>query len=439
MLTSTQKDAKRNSERMSKVMHEKMHTRKIVCVLLSLLALSIAFILGFFLRSQVSLMQQLGIDVGEESSFNVLGKSTTSTATTSKTNVKNVYNSLSSRISEIEDIVTTMSLDNVDINKATEDAINAYIKSSGDKYAKYYSADDYSALISNNTNKDYTGIGCTLAEKDGECVVSDVFESSEAGIKGVSTGDIIKSINGNAKSWNYSETTQTIKNNKDRDIIITFAHPAAEGKSETTNYTITLKCRTYLQDNVTTRIDHEVGIITIHQFSDNTASIVRDKVKDMSASGVKSFVVDVRNNPGGYVTSALDTASVFVPSGVLVNVDTKDYSTARSASGETATNAPVSVIINNFTSGAAEVFACAMRDNQRAVCVGKTTAGRGTVQATRECSFGGAIRYTAAKYVTPSGNEIDGAGIKPDVVVENGETGDAQLDYAKDEASSRVK
>ena len=424
---------------MSKVMHEKMRTRKIVCVLLSLLALSLAFILGFAFRSQVSLMQKLGVDVGEEAPINVLGKSTSTSSTASKTNIKNVYNSLSARISEVEDIVSTMSLDSVDINKATEDAINAYIKSSGDKYAKYYSADDYNSLVSNNTTKDYTGIGCTLSEKDGVCVVSDVFESSEASAKGVTTGDIIKSINGNAKSWNYSETTQTINANKDKDIIITFAHPASEGKSETTDYTISLKCIAYLQDNVTTRIDHEVGIITIRQFSENTASIVRDKVKELSASGVKSFVIDVRNNPGGYVTSALDTASIFVTSGVLINIDTKDYSTARSASGETATSAPVSVLINNFTSGAAEVFACALRDNQRAICVGKTTAGRGTVQATREVTFGGAIRYTAAKYVTPSGNEIDGAGIKPDVIIENGETGDSQLDYAKDEASSRVK
>lgn len=439
MYSNLEKDGTRSQERMSKVMHEKTRTRKLMCVFVSFLALIIAFILGFACRSQVTLMQKLGVDVGEESSLNILGKSSSSASVGAKTNLKTVYNSLSSRISEIEDIVSTMSLDSVDINKATEDAINAYISSSGDKYAKYYNSDDYSKFVSNNTTSDYTGIGCTLSEKDGVCVVSDVFEKSEAQSKGVMTGDVVKSINGTQKTWNYSDTTLAISSNKDKDIIMTFSHPAKEGKSESTDYTVSLKCTTYSQENVESELNGEVGVIKIRQFGENTASILRNKVKDLSASGAKSFVVDVRNNPGGYVTSALDSACVFVTSGVLVNVETKEYSTARSASGETATNAPVSVLINNYTSGASEVFACAMRDNQRATCIGKTTAGRGTIQATREVSFGGAIRYTAAKYITPSGNEIEGAGIKPDVIVENGDEGDAQLDFAVDDVTSRVR
>jgi carboxyl-terminal processing protease len=140
------------------------------------------------------------------------------------------------------------------------------------------------------------------------------------------------------------------------------------------------------------------------------------------------------------LTQALDISSLFVSSGVLVRIQTNDNSSTRSASGSAQTNAPLVVLIDEYTSGVAEVLAASLSDNQRATLVGTTTAGKGSVQVIRELSFGGAIRYTAANYLTPQGVEIDKVGISPDVSVTNyDDETDTQLLVAVDIARSLIE
>ena len=124
----------------------------------------------------------------------------------------------------------------------------------------------------------------------------------------------------------------------------------------------------------------------------------------------------MRDNPGGYLTQAVDVANLFIKTGVIVEVQT---STAppESASGKTVTDLPLVVLTNGYTSGAAEVLAAALQDNQRATIVGETTIGKGSVQVVHELSFGGAIRYTAGYYKSPLGHDIDGVGVIPDIAI----------------------
>ncbi len=110
-------------------------------------------------------------------------------------------------------------------------------------------------------------------------------------------------------------------------------------------------------------------------------------------------------------------ASLFVKSGVVVEIDTVDAQTTKQVSGNVATDAPVVVLVNGNTAGSAEVLAAALRDSNRATLVGVNTMGRGSVQVTKPLSFGGALRYTAARYKSPSGYTIDGVGVSPDVVI----------------------
>ncbi len=135
-------------------------------------------------------------------------------------------------------------------------------------------------------------------------------------------------------------------------------------------------------------------------------------------------------------------ASLFVQSGVLVEIQTNDGTSTRNASGETISDAPIVILDNDFTAASAEVFVAALQDNQRATTVGQTTMGKGSVQVVRELSFGGAVRYTAAYYLTPLGHDIEGVGITPDMTVANGsgpDADDTQFLVAMDSARSLIE
>jgi carboxyl-terminal processing protease len=218
--------------------------------------------------------------------------------------------------------------------------------------------------------------------------------------------------------------------------------PTSLDASNGTEFTTTLECKTYNVTNVTGDLrDGNVGYIQIKQITDNSAALVQEQVRALTAEGAEAFVLDVRDNPGGYLTQALDIASMFVPSGVLVGIRTNDGTTTRTSTGTTVTTAPLVVLMNNYTSGAAEVLAAALADNSRATTVGQTTKGKGSVQVIKELSFGGAIRYTAAYYLTPQGHEISEVGVTPDISISNDadEDTDMQLTVALDSARSLIK
>ena len=117
------------------------------------------------------------------------------------------------------------------------------------------------------------------------------------------------------------------------------------------------------------------------------------------------------------MSGALDSASYFLKTGTLVTIESADGNQDRTTEGETITKKPVVLLTNSNTAAAAEVFVAALHDNNRASVVGEKTAGKGIFAATRELSFGGAVRYTAAKYITPNGNSIQDHGIDPDIDV----------------------
>ena len=181
--------------------------------------------------------------------------------------------------------------------------------------------------------------------------------------------------------------------------------------------------------NVTTELAGTVGYIKLKQITQNADDLVGKAVADLTAQGATSFVLDIRDNPGGYLTQAVDIANLFVKSGVIVEVQTLDGSSTKTASGPVATEAPLVVLVNGYTSAAAEVLAAALQDNKRAQVVGTQTLGKGSVQVVRELSFGGALRYTAAYYKSPLGHDINDVGVLPDKTVAAG--GDAASDAQK--------
>lgn len=425
-------DAKRNraarARKATVSIRDHTRNRKLAGGLFLFIVIVAAFIAGFALRSNVQLTELLGFSVGSETS--APGKAAKQAKTT--------YDALSARVDEVEDVLDAYSMDTVDLSMATDSMLADLLKATGDPFAEYYDQSRYEDYVKESVSNGYKGIGVLFGDYNGRAYAIDVLAGSEAQAKGVTKGDFVEAINGDsAHVWSGSEVIGALSKLEGEDVVVTWMRPISMDAENGTEFTTTLECREYDAVNVTSSLmDGNVGYIRLRQMTSNACDLVKRAVVDLTAQGALSFVLDIRDNPGGYLTQSLDTASLFIPSGTLVGIETLDGVNTRAASGATVTALPLVVLVNGYTSAAAEVLAAAMQDNQRATLVGQTTMGKGSVQVVRELTFGGAIRYTAAYYLTPSGRAINGNGITPELIVGSTGDDDTQLLVAVDTARS---
>lgn len=402
--------------------------RAFACVV----AIAAAFALGFGVRGNQALMAQLGFSslVAEE------GQNPGTTVT------GNTYDSLSARVAEVEGILENDSLDTYSLDTATTEVLDSFVEVTEDPYLRYYDAARYDAYVKEGASSgSYAGIGVLFAEYNGQAYAADVFEGSSAAAAGVREGDFVVAIDGDrSQAWTATEVTNALSREEGETVVITWRRPASLEAEGGENFSTTLTCSRYTARNVTSQLVGEVGYISLKQITQNSSELVSQAVEDLAGQGALSFVLDIRDCPGGYLTQAVDIASLFVKSGVIVQIQTKDALSTKTASGAVATDAPLVVLVNGNTAAAAEVLAAALQDSQRAQLVGTTTLGKGSVQVVKELSFGGALRYTAALYKSPLGRDLNGAGVSPDVLVDDGGSGeDNQKSLAVEVAQSLVQ
>ena len=406
-------------------------TSRLIRIMLLIVFLMIAFGLGFSVRGNTALLQTLGFPQS------ITGE--TDTQNTPATSKKDAFNSLSIRVSEVEDVLSSDSMDTYDLGDVTYTTLEAIAEATDDPYLRYYSQERYEALL-NTQNEGYAGIGVLFSEYNGQAYVVDVFEGAPAQLEGVQEGDFVVAIDGDrSQSWARNEVTATLAQHNGSTVVITWRRPeslTAEGGEE---FTTTLQCGEYEEVNVESELVDGVGYIKLRQFTQNAGSLVSQALASLESQEAKAYVLDLRDNPGGYLNQAIAVASLFMSSGTIVEIRTKDGDSAKAATGRVANEKPLVVIVNKNTA-AAEVVAAALNESQRASLVGNTTLGKGSVQVLRELSFGGALRYTAALYLTPQGHAIDKVGVRPDVVVDNiPDSGDdTQKSYAMGMAASYI-
>lgn len=412
---------------------EHIRNRRVAFWMVVFLAVVAAFVAGFLVRSNLPLMAQLGI-VAEEAPAS-------GSASPNSAKLKTTYDSLSMRISEVEDMLATYSFDDVHLDDATKSMLADLMASTEDPYAAYYDQQRYEEHMLENADKSFSGVGVLFGDYNGRAYAIDVLEGSEAQAEGVQQGDFVVAIDGDSShTWSATEVIGALSREDGESVVITWMHPISLDAMTGEDFITTLVCRSYDVQNVTYELVDGVGYIKLRQVTGNASELVKAAVESLAAQGALAFVLDITDNPGGYLTQSLDTASLFVQSGVLVGIETLDGTSTRAATGATITTAPLVVMVNGYTSGVAEVLAAALQDNNRATTVGQTTTGKGSVQVIRELSFGGAVRYTAAYYLTPLGHGINGVGVVPDIEVANPEGAEEnfQLQVALDTARSLI-
>lgn len=409
----------------TKVESSNKRNASIVKVLGACIFVCVVFCAGFMVRGNTDLLNAMGfssLDVDTETNPGLTVSGDT-------------YDSLSARVAEMEGVLKKSSMDDYDLGQVTTKVLSSYAESTGDPFLKYYDETSYRAYLASTKNPE-AGIGVLFGENEGKCFASDVFEDSSAAAAGIETGDYVQSIDGVSKSsWSIPEVLDALSRSEGESVYVTWNRPSQKQGENGTTFSTTLTFSSSSQDNVTWSVRDGVCTIDVKQITSDSASMVQNALNDSTSKGAQAFVLDLRDVPGGYLTQAVDIASFFIQNGVVVQIETVSGTTSRSAAGDSVSNAPLVVITNGRTAGCAEVLAAALQESGRAEIVGEKTQGKGSIQAMQPLSFGGAIRYTAAYYLTPSGRQIDGNGITPNVETSHVATQDS---VAFDSARSQI-
>ncbi|AEF18261.1 MULTISPECIES: S41 family peptidase [Thermoanaerobacterium] len=298
------------------------------------------------------------------------------------------------------------------------------ILSSLDKYSTYFTKDEMDSFME-STSGTFTGVGLQVEERGQDIVVVSTIKGSPAYKAGIQSGYIVESVDGkDVKGMDIADVTNLIKGDKGTTVTIDFL---ANGK--TVEYKLV---RDVISINpVTYKIINGVGYISISEFNGNTYDNVSKALDYMDQNNIKKLVIDLRDNPGGYLQEAVDVAGYFVPAGPVVTV-------AMNSGNETYYSYlknpkyKIAVLINGNTASAAEILSGAIQDTKAGILVGENSYGKGTVQEVFPFSDGSGMKLTIAKYLLPSGRSINGVGLKPDVEVNDSRVFLPQLIYIND-------
>lgn len=332
------------------------------------------------------------------------------------------------KMNAIETIIDANSYYDADGNKVESMIYKGLVAGLGDKYAAYYTPEEFKKVKQSNEGK-YVGIGVKFDGKAKDCTrVLYVYENTPAEKAGIQPGDIIKSIDGiDFSNATYSTVSSSIKLTEKGSVTIGLYRPDTGEE-----YTVDVEVAQIEETTIFAKmLEDNIGYIQIRGFQTATLESFKEHFETLKQQGMKSLILDVRDNPGGYVNTVLDILDYMLPECDLLKTEkrggkTRVYSSDKSA----ALDIPCVLLVNEESASASEILTGAMKDNGAATVVGVKTYGKGIVQATYPLLDGSAVKLTVEKYFTPLGNDIHEQGIEPDVEIINGENGDAQLDKA---------
>ncbi len=384
----------------------------------ALILLSSGFIGGYAVSNSHSIALPTGLDLAGGSS-----------STESTTSVE-----LSKRILEVQTILDGNALAPSNIDSATAGALGGLLSANGDRWSAYLPPVD-AAASQEEMNGEFGGIGVVLADDDAGVVsVREVYENTPASKADVRIGDVFVSIDGKKQDkWTADEVSGLVRGPKGTDVEIVFRRPSKPGATDGDLITKKIVRDTIVVKNVTSEVVDGVGYIYMSQFNARSTQDIEAALKKMDAAGVSGYVLDLRYNPGGLLDQAVGVASLFVDSGTIVKVESRDGSIEElKAKRIKMTDKPLVLLVNEHSASASEVLAGALKDFDRATIVGKKTFGKGSVQEVIELSFGGTVKFTSAHYLSPKGTVIDGVGVSPDVDVDGGEVPHFALEHKDD-------
>ena len=317
----------------------------------------------------------------------------------------------------IEETVKESYTGDIDDEQMEEYMYKGMMASLGDPYSAYYTSEEYEELTTETTGS-YEGIGVVMQQdvNTGEVKVVRCYEGAPGEKAGLLPEDVLVEVNGESVSgMELSEVVDKVKNSQDQVAHLTIAR---EGESEYLEIDVHLE-EVNIPVVQSEMLEDNIGYIALYEFTEQTEPQYMEAFEALKDQGMERLIIDVRNNPGGLLTSVCDILEDILPEGLIVYTEDKNGEREEyTCDGKNELDIPLAVLVNGNSASASEIFAGAIQDYSKGTIVGTTTFGKGIVQSLIPFNDGSAIKTTAAKYYTPSGKCIHGTGIQPDVEVE---------------------
>lgn len=350
--------------------------------------------------------------------------------------------SVGDRVNEVRRLLEREALEPSSEDSMTAGSVQGLLDSLGDPYATYLDATHFE-YFNSQTEGEFFGIGINISERDGVVYVVSTIEGTPAEQAGIKADDAIISIDGEKRDrWDMDEVVTRVRGPEGTEVEL----GVRRGEEEDLRLFTIKRAQIDIPNIMAEMLQGDVGYLRLLTFNARSAEDLGKEIAKLESEGATSFVIDVRDNPGGLLTSAVDVTSLFVEDGIVVRIEERGApeQTLR-AKGGVVTQKPVVLLVNNNSASASEIFAGALQDHGRAKLVGEKTFGKGSVQTVERLSWGGGVKFTTAHYLTPKSRKINGVGLTPDVVVEMDAANqadhdkDAQLQRAVKEAQTQTR
>jgi carboxyl-terminal processing protease len=329
-------------------------------------------------------------------------------------------------------------VEEVDSKELIEAAINGMLTSL-DPHSSYLSADD-AADMRVQTRGEFGGLGIEVTQEEGFVKVVSPMDGTPADDAGIQAGDFITHVDGQSVlGLTLDDAVEMMRGPVGSEIVITVVREGVEQPFDVSIIRDTIKVTA-----VRSRHVGDTVVLRVTTFNDQTFPNLEEGMKkEIEALGgmdkVNGFVIDLRNNPGGLLTQAIQVSDAFLEKGEIVSTrgrNPQDGERFNATVGDLAEGKPIVVLINGGSASASEIVAGALQDHRRAIVIGTKSFGKGSVQTVMPLAGDGAMRLTTARYYTPSGRSIQSLGVSPDIVVQQPEVEPADPNATEEEAPS---
>ena len=298
------------------------------------------------------------------------------------------------------------------------EAIREMLEKLEDPYTRFMNPEEFQNMQI-DTSGELTGVGIQIAkdEETDRLIVISPIEDTPAFAAGILAKDIITKIDGtDTKGMDTNEAVKLIRGKPGTKVTLTIDRQGRDINYEIVRARIQIHpVKASLEE---TSIG-KVGYIRLTQFSAQASKEMRDAIKNLEKQNVEGYVLDLRSNPGGLLYASIDIARMWLQEGAIVStVDRGGERERKFANNNSLTDKPLVVLVDGGSASASEILSGALQDNNRATLVGTQTFGKGLVQSVRSLGDGSGLAVTIAKYLTPSGRDINKEGIPPDIIIE---------------------
>ncbi len=298
------------------------------------------------------------------------------------------------------------------------DAVREMLEKLEDPYTRFMDPEEFKNMQI-DTSGELTGVGIQIAkdEETDRLIVISPIEDTPAFAAGILAKDIITKIDGtDTKGMEVNDAVQLIRGKPGSSVTLTIQRATAETDYEIVRAKIKIHP---VKASIEPTPIGDIGYIRLTQFSAQASREMREAIQESEAQNVTGYVLDLRSNPGGLLYASIDIARMWLDEGTIVStVDRGGERERKAANNSALTDKPLVILIDGGSASASEILSGALQDNQRAVLVGTQTFGKGLVQSVRPLGDGSGLAVTIAKYLTPSGRDINKEGIPPDHKVE---------------------